>query len=267
VLLRVVVIDRVVANQVSAVTYEISILMWELGGRYVARFVNWAKTSEEQAMLETPVRARQTLPRIRGLRGMDIYMNKVLEFLQSERSEDSVFGLWGISGVGKTRLLSLIADSYADSFRYVIFLDGGSSVSVMMKHLAYFLELNWDTMSLLKERYHPKIIRECLKHASFLILLDDVQDGYYPDLTAAGLPMILGRRQKVIVTSRSQVVCGHMGCTLLNTMEMKCLGEEDAWSLFMYNAGVEITEADTQIYEYAKQVICISYLFSHTFLA
>jgi hypothetical protein len=37
------------------------------------------------------------------------------------------------------------------------------------------------------------------------------------------------------------------------------------WSLFKYNAGVEITEADTEISEFAKQVVCISYSFSHTF--
>jgi hypothetical protein len=97
-------------------------------------------------------------------------------------------------------------------------------------------------MSLLKEHYRAKIIRECLEHGSLLILLDDVQDVYYPDLTAVGLPMILGRRQKAIVTSRSQVVCGHMGCTVSNTLEMKCLGEEDAWSLFKYNADTEISE-------------------------
>jgi hypothetical protein len=83
VLLHVVVIDGVVANQVSAIMYEISILIWELGRRCVTRFVNWAKTSEERAMLETPVRARQTVPRICGLWGMGIYRNKVLEFLQS----------------------------------------------------------------------------------------------------------------------------------------------------------------------------------------
>ncbi|XP_044359658.1 uncharacterized protein [Triticum aestivum] len=61
--------------QVSAIMYEISILMWEFSARYVA---NQAKTSEERGMLETPIRARQIVPRIRGLYGMDIYKNKVL---------------------------------------------------------------------------------------------------------------------------------------------------------------------------------------------
>ncbi|KAM0912315.1 hypothetical protein ACQ4PT_012982 [Festuca glaucescens] len=191
--------------QVSAIMYEMSILMWEFGARYVARSVNQAKVSEERAV-ETPIRARKIVSQIRGLRGMDIYKNKVLEFLQSERSDESVFGLWGTSGVGKTRLLLLIADSYGDSFCHVIFLDGGSSVSVMQNHLAYFLNMDWERMSLSGEHYQAKAINACLERDSFLILLDDVQDGYYPDLTAAGLPMTLGRRQKVVLTSRSQVV-------------------------------------------------------------
>jgi hypothetical protein len=237
--------------------YEMSILMWEFGARYVARSVNQAKISEERAV-ETPIRARQRVPRFHGLQGMDIYKNKVLEFLQSQRSDESVFGLWGTSGVGKTQLLSLIADSYADSFHYVILLDGGSSVRVMQNHLAYFSNMDWKRMSLAHEHYRARAISEWLEHHSFLVLLDDVQDGYYPDLTAVGLPMTLGRRQKVVLTSRSQVVCCHMGCTISNTLEMKCLGEEDAWSLFKYNAGVEITEADDEIFEFAKQVICIS---------
>ncbi|KAK1669879.1 hypothetical protein QYE76_058038 [Lolium multiflorum] len=239
--------------QVSPITYEMSILMWEFGARYVARPVNQAKKISEERAIETPIHARQRVPRILGLPGMDIYRSKVLEFLQ--RSDDSVFGVWGTSGVGKTRLLSLIADSYADSFRYVIFLDGGSSVSVMQRHLAYFANMDWKRMSLADEHYRAKAISEWLEHHSFLVLLDDVQDGYYPDLAAVGLPMTLGRRQKVVLTSRSLVVCHHMGCTISNTLEMKCLGEEDAWSLFKYNAGVEITEADEEIYEFAKQMV------------
>ena len=74
-------------------------------------------------------------------------------FLQSERSDESIFGLWGTSAVGKTRLLSLIADSYADSFHHVIFLDGGSCLRVMQNHFAYFLKLDWETISLLEEHY------------------------------------------------------------------------------------------------------------------
>lgn len=242
---------------------EISFLMWEFGARYgdVDRSVNQAKASEEGAMSETPIRAWQVVSCIHGLWGMDIYKNKVLQFLQSERSDESVFGLWGTSGVGKTRLLSLIAASYADSFCHILFLDGGSSVTDMQHHLAYFLKLDWETMSSLEEHCRAKIIIDCLAQDSFLLLLDNVMDRPYPDLVAVGLPMPLGRRQKVVLTSRSQMMCGRMGCTISNIVEMKCLGDKDAWRLFKYHTGVEITEADTEIYEYAKQVYFYRILF------
>ncbi|XP_037415935.1 uncharacterized protein LOC119278702 isoform X2 [Triticum dicoccoides] len=237
--------------QVSVTICEISILMWEFG----ARPVNQAKISDDQAMLETPIRAWETLSRIHGLWGMDIYKNKVLQFLQSERSDESFLGLWGPPGVGKTRLLSLIAASYADSFHHILFLDGGSSVIVMQHHLASFLKLDWETMSALEEHCRAKIITDILVQDSFLLLLDNVYDRPFPDLVAVGLPMPLGCHQKVVLTSRRQKVCGFMGCTISNIVQMKCLGEEDAWRLFKYHAGVEITEADAEIYNYAKQMV------------
>ena len=46
-----------------------------------------------------------------------------------------------------------------------------------------------------------------------------------------------------------------MECTISNIVQMKCLGDEDAWRLFKYHAGVEITEADAEIYDYAKQMV------------
>lgn len=163
---------------------EISFLMWEFGARYgdVDRSVNQAKASEEGAMSETPIRAWQVVSCIHGLWGMDIYKNKVLQFLHSERSDESVFGLWGTSGVGKTRLLSLIAASYADSFCHILFLDGGSSVTDMQHHLAYFLKLDWETMSSLEEHCRAKIIIDCLAQDSFLLLLDNVMDRPLPRL-------------------------------------------------------------------------------------
>ncbi|KAM0910178.1 hypothetical protein ACQ4PT_014326 [Festuca glaucescens] len=104
------------------------------------------------------------------------------------------------------------------------------------------------------EHCRANIISEKLKHESFLLLLDDVQDGDL-DLASIGLPMPLGHNQKVILTSKSQAVCGRMGCTEANTVEMKCLGEEDAWSLFQYKTGVEITKANAEIHKFAKLMV------------
>ncbi|VAH85543.1 unnamed protein product [Triticum turgidum subsp. durum] len=237
--------------QVSVNICELGILMWEFG----ACSVNQAKISDQRAVLETPIRAWEIVSRIHGLWGMDIYKNKVHQFLQSVRQDESFFGLWGTPGVGKTRLLSLIAASYADSFCHILFLDGGSSVRVMQHHLASLLKLDWEKMSSLPEHRRAKIITEFLVQDSFLLLLDNVHDRPYPDLVAVGLPIPLGCHQKVVFTSRNQMMCERMGCPISNIMQMKCLGNEDAWRLFKYHAGVKITEADAEIYDYAKQMV------------
>nr|XP_051228471.1 probable disease resistance protein At1g12290 [Lolium perenne] len=124
----------------------------------------------------------------------------------------------------------------------------------MQHYLAAFLNMDWNTMSSSQEHCRANIIAERLKHDSFLLLLDDVQDGDL-DLASIGLPMPLGHNQKVILTSKSQAVCARMGCNRANTVEMKCLGEEDAWNLFQYKTGVEITEANAEIHEFAKLMV------------
>jgi hypothetical protein len=145
-------------------------------------------------------------------------------------------------------------------FSHILAIQDGS-VSDTQRCLALILKLDWDAMSSFEEQHRAKIISDYLKHESFLVLLDDMQEqGKHLDLASCGLPMPLGGRRKLIVTSRSQAVCSRMGCTEANTIEMKRLGDDDAWNLFKYNAGVEITEANVEVYKIAKQVIYISFL-------
>jgi hypothetical protein len=88
--------------------FEIIILLLEFGACLVDRFVSLVTTYEKR-------RARKMMMMQHpGLWGMDDYTSKVHEFLETESRHDSVFGLWGISGVGKTRLLLLISACYAN---------------------------------------------------------------------------------------------------------------------------------------------------------
>ncbi|KAM0910177.1 hypothetical protein ACQ4PT_014326 [Festuca glaucescens] len=116
-----------------------------------------------------------------------------------------------------------------------------------------FLVMTTSKHSVSKTRRHQMM----MKHPGLWGIDDynyDVQDGDL-DLASIGLPMPLGHNQKVILTSKSQAVCGRMGCTEANTVEMKCLGEEDAWSLFQYKTGVEITKANAEIHKFAKLMV------------
>ncbi|XP_047093460.1 putative disease resistance protein At3g15700 isoform X1 [Lolium rigidum] len=226
-----------------ATIIEIIIVLWDFGARLVTRS-------------ETPNLARQMVPQHVGVWGMDSFKSKAHDFLESKLLDDSTLGLWGTSGVGKTRFLFLMIECYANGdslFRHILPIQDGS-VTDMQHCLAILLKLDWDTMSLFEEHHRAKIISEYLKHDSFLVLLDDVQDKPL-DLASFGLPMPLGGRRKLIVTSRSQVGCSRAGCTVANTIEMKGLDDEDAWNLFKYNAGVEITEADVEVHKIAKEMV------------
>lgn len=77
-----------------------------------------------------------------------------------------------------------------------------------------------------------KVIYRFLRNKTFLLLLDDVRESF--DLEAAGLPMPLGHRQKVVLTTRNPAICAG------NTIHMQPLGEDDAWNLFRYNVGASI---------------------------
>ncbi|KAF8642607.1 hypothetical protein HU200_067287 [Digitaria exilis] len=69
--------------------------------------------------------------------------------------------------------------------------------------------------------------------------------------------MPLGRRQKVVFTTRDQAICVKMGCAG-NNIQMQCLGEDDAWNLFRYYVGEEIINADLEIKDIAKQMVAES---------
>jgi len=94
-------------------------------------------------------------------------------------------------------------------------------------------------------------ISTCLKGKPFLLLLDDVRERL--DLAALGLPTLLGRRQKVIFTTRNHQICDDMGC---QSIQMECLSEDDAWNLFKDKVGQENNiDAHPHIKHLAKKVI------------
>jgi disease resistance protein RPS2 len=151
-------------------------------------------------------------------------------------SSVGVIGIWGLGGVGKTHLLTKINNAFlGDSFfDYVIFVTASKqgSVEKIQGEIGKKLKLKLPEGGDVKSR--ANIILDFLKRRKFLILLDDVWNQI--DLEAVGIPYPLGRC-KVVLTTRSKMVCGQMD--VRKEINVACLLHDEAWQLFQEKVGQE----------------------------
>ncbi|CAL5021334.1 unnamed protein product [Urochloa decumbens] len=200
----------------------------------------------------------------RDLHGMDSYEIEVLEFLEhGHGASSSLLGISGMRGVGKTTLLKLIRTAYRESyptFDFVFYIEAGGAgftAGVLRDALARRIGLDPPLSSQATDFPGAQRFFSFFRDSSFLLLLDDVRDGI--DLAAAGLPMPLGPRRKVVFTTRNQAVCAKMGCACSN-IQMQCLGEDVAWEMFRDCVGDRIISSDPAIEYLAKQIVAVSRL-------
>ncbi|EAY83168.1 hypothetical protein OsI_38379 [Oryza sativa Indica Group] len=189
-----------------------------------------------------------------SLTGTDRYRNLAVKFIKDEAV--SKVGLWGPGGVGKTHLLYQINNLFHKNpaFDVVIRVTAskGCSVAKVQDSIVgeQMLQKKNDTES------QAVIIYEFLKSKNFLILLDDLWE--HVDLDKVGIPnkvsSIGNYKQKLLLTTRSESVCGQMGVKNGQRIKVDCLDETDAWHLFKENVGTEIIENHPLVLPLAKEV-------------
>ncbi|KAI5001765.1 hypothetical protein ZWY2020_026415 [Hordeum vulgare] len=84
---------------------------------------------------------------------------------------------------------------------------------------------------------------------------DDIREPF--NWWAVGLPLLSYRGQKIILATRSQAACALMGCHPADIIVMRCLGKEDAWSLFKDKVGMGIIDDHPQVHHLAKQMVSL----------
>lgn len=209
--------------------------------------------AQEYAKIDTSVVAVQPLPpSVRempvsssGLLGEELNMQEASRCIRN--SPVGMIGIWGLGGVGKTHLLKKINNSFlGDSFfDVVIFVTASKDCSVekiqgeIVKKLS--LRKDGDIES------QANIIFDFLSRRSFLVLLDDLWEPL--DLQAAGITHPLGFvgqfKRKVVITTRSRVVCGTM--KVRKEIKVDCLRQDEALQLFQENVGQEILLSNPHI--------------------
>ncbi|XP_015688069.1 disease resistance protein RPS2-like isoform X2 [Oryza brachyantha] len=180
------------------------------------------KGAFKQVSYEIPSYFMQEVPTVPSTKGTDCNLREVLQYLKDEKV--GIIGIWGMGGIasGIEQLQADIAE------RIGLFLKPGSSFEIRASFLLSFL-----------------------RGKKFLLLLDDLWG--YLDLSEAGIPYPNGlNKQKVVLATRSESVCGHMGAH--KTVFMECLDQEKAWQLFKEKATEEVINSDVRIGRLAKEV-------------
>ncbi|XP_040385797.1 probable disease resistance protein At1g61300 [Oryza brachyantha] len=189
-----------------------------------------------------------------GLTSTDRYRNLAVKFIKDDAV--SKVGLWGPGGVGKTHLLHQINNLFHKNpvFDVVIRVTASKGCSVAKVQDAIVGE----QMLLKKDDTESQgvVIYEFLKSKNFLILLDDLWE--HVDLGKVGIPNKDGSvgnyKQKLLLTTRSESVCGQMGVKNGQRIKVDCLDETDAWHLFKENVGAEIIENHPLVLPLAQEV-------------
>ncbi|XP_022735336.1 probable disease resistance protein At5g63020 [Durio zibethinus] len=186
--------------------------------------------------------------------GLESTFNKVWSAF--ERKHVGIIGLYGVGGVGKTRLLTEINNKIGVSsggFDVVIWVvvSKGFYIGKVQDDIAKRIGLfngNWSDKAPEEKAID---IYGVLREKKFVLLLDDIWERV--DLSKVGIPVPNQENDsQLIFTTRSKEVCGQMRAH--EKIQVQCLPEEEAWELFEEHVGKDVFDSHPNIRGLAQEV-------------
>ncbi|KAJ1696779.1 hypothetical protein LUZ63_005291 [Rhynchospora breviuscula] len=160
-----------------------------------------------------------------------------------------------MGGVGKTRLLDLVHNSYIrnSSFDVVVKVTASRECSVEKLQAELCEKCGFGRGTSVESQ--ARIISNCLSNRNFLILLDDLWNQI--DLHRVGIPFPLGLvsqfKRKVVITTRLLTVCGLMN--VKKSHKVDSLDLEHALRLFKEYVGHETINSHPLVPSLALEVV------------
>jgi hypothetical protein len=181
---------------------------------------------------------------------------EALENLLKLRSEDDscrVLGIWGMDGIGKTTLATVLYDKISYQFDACCFIENvskiyedGGAVSVQKQIICQTIEeKNIDTCS---PRKISQTMRNRLCKLKLLIVLDNVEQ--LEQLEELDIePKFLHPRSKIIIVTRDKHILQAYGVD--KVFEAKLMNDEDAYKLVFYDVDPSHVKKQNGVYENA----------------
>ncbi|XP_034678244.1 disease resistance protein SUMM2-like isoform X3 [Vitis riparia] len=182
---------------------------------------------------------------------MDLF-DRVWRWLEDEQV--GTIGIYGMGGVGKTTLLAKINNRVLkrnNEFDVVIWITVSrpGRIELVQQQILNILDVpdyKWKDRSQDEKALE---IFQVLKTRKFLLFLDDIWERL--DLMKLGIPPLNNQnKSKVVLTTRFQDVCHQM--EVQKMVDVKCLGEEEAFALFQANVGEDTLNSHPQIPNLAR---------------
>ncbi|CAH8383955.1 unnamed protein product [Eruca vesicaria subsp. sativa] len=186
--------------------------------------------------------------------GQETMLERAWNWLMDD--ETGIMGLYGMGGVGKTTLLTQINNKFCEAvegFQIVIWVVVSSDLRVekIQDDIAKKLGRHGEEWNRKDKIEKVTDIHAHMKNKKFVLLLDDIWRKV--DLTEIGIPSPTRENGcKVVFTTRSREVCGHMGVD--DPMEVQCLTNSEAWNLFEKKVGPLTLKSHPGILEQARKV-------------
>ena len=236
--------------------------VWERRQRSIARQmkVNLSKMLEEGKRISTSntvsrlARARgiQLLPSTGCIDNESLYLAFDNIMLALRTKCQSLIGVYGMGGIGKTTLVKKVIAAAEDLYDLVVVVVVSQvpNIQKMQAELGEQMCLKSDRETSIGRA--AQIRNRMKKEEKILVVLDDVWEKI--DLLTIGIPYGDHEGCHVLLTTRNKNVCSAMGCEEL--IEMKLLNENDSRNLFETYAAPspELTEVAKDITRECKNL-------------